>query len=376
MFLSDSSPKATPTRGRITQLRLILAGASWRERLLACAGAAFGVAVTGLICGLLTGKGLHLPLLVAPMGASALLLFSVPTSPMAQPWPIIGGNVISAFTGLVVASFVSEPPIAAALSVGFSIAAMSTLRCLHPPGGASALAAALGGPVVASYGIAFAFVPVGLNALVLTIIGFLFHRLAGHSYPHRADMVNVHGTKDAAPLERVGPDVADIDGALKDIGESFDIDRNDLIQILRRAELHSLRRNHREISCADIMSRDVIWIRTDASPHDARRLLLLHNVRALPVMDSDERLVGFVGLRELGADRRSIPDVMKPASRARYDEPAIELMARLTDGSHHAVAITGQDEKLAGIVTQTDLLAAMPRILSSNNIANLCSPGT
>ena len=52
-----------------------------------------------------------------------------------------------------------------------AITAMAVLRCLHPPGGAAALTAALGGPAVATYGLGFAFVPVGLNALVLTLLG-------------------------------------------------------------------------------------------------------------------------------------------------------------------------------------------------------------
>ncbi|TIM63397.1 MAG: hypothetical protein E5Y60_25335, partial [Mesorhizobium sp.] len=64
----------------------ILAGATLRERMIACFGATIGIALTGAIGGLVLGSGPHVPLLVAPMGASAVLLFAVPASPLAQPW--------------------------------------------------------------------------------------------------------------------------------------------------------------------------------------------------------------------------------------------------------------------------------------------------
>ena len=73
----------------------ILAGATLRERIIACIGATIGIALTGAIGGLVLGNGPHVPLLVAPMGASAVLLFAVPASPLAQPWSIIGGNTTS-----------------------------------------------------------------------------------------------------------------------------------------------------------------------------------------------------------------------------------------------------------------------------------------
>ena len=168
--MSSVSPPS-PERSRFRFFAPILAGATWRDRLVACAGALVCVGATGLICGLLLGNDPHLPLLVAPMGASALLLFAIPSSPLAQPWPIVGGNTVSALIGLLISRYVPEPAVAAGCAVALAIAAMSLLRCLHPPGGAAALTAALGGPAVATYGLGFAFIPVGLNALVLTLLG-------------------------------------------------------------------------------------------------------------------------------------------------------------------------------------------------------------
>lgn len=118
---------------------------SYRERARAVAGAFIGILVTGLIGHFFVNGSPGLPALIAPMGASAVLLFAIPSSPLAQPWSIMGGNIVSALLGVTVAKLVADPYLAAALAVGLAIAAMMALRCLHPPSGAIALTAVLGG---------------------------------------------------------------------------------------------------------------------------------------------------------------------------------------------------------------------------------------
>ena len=170
------------------------------------------------------------------MGASAVLLFAVPASPLAQPWSIIGGNTISALVGIAVAHLVPDTAIAAALAVALAIAVMSLLRCLHPPGGATALIAVIGGPAVHAAGFSFAFVPVGLNSVVLIATGIAFHRLSRRNYPHRA-MPMPPPVAGERVLAR-----ADIDAALADMHDSFDISRDDLDALLQLAEHHAAER--------------------------------------------------------------------------------------------------------------------------------------
>lgn len=212
----------------------ILAGGSLRDRIAASVGALAGIMLTYLLCAAALPTHSTLPLLVAPMGASAVLIFAVPASPLAQPWPVIGGNTIASLVGVTAARFVPTVPLAAGVAVGGAILIMSLLRCLHPPGGAAALIAVIGGPAVTAAGYGFALVPVGVNAVVLALTGWLFHRVSGHSYPHRAP---------AAPL---APSSllhrADIDDALAASGETFDISREDLDALLSRAEDHAARR--------------------------------------------------------------------------------------------------------------------------------------
>jgi CBS domain-containing membrane protein len=341
----------------------ILAGASARDRLIACIGALVGIGITGLMCSLAAGHGLHLPLLVAPMGASAVLLFAVPSSPLAQPWAIIGGNTISAAVGISIARLVPDPMLAAGLAVGAAIAAMSLTRCLHPPGGAVALIPVIGGAQIAAAGYWFVLEPVGLNALLLTILGYCFHRFTRHAYPHvpiKEARVS-HDTRNAAPNTRVGFNAEDVDAALRDLGETFDIDREDLDRLLQRVELRALERSHGELCCLDIMSRDIVRTRADADQESARTLLIDHDLLVLPVVDDMNRVLGCVGFRELIRPGRRVGDSMSGAWIALPRTRLIDLIAPLTDGEHRVAVIVDEDRRLLGVVTQTDLLASLGR---------------
>lgn len=348
--------------------RPILAGATLRERLIACLGALIGIALTGLVSGWIVGEGPHIPLIVAPMGATAVLLFAVPASPLAQPWPIIGGNTLSALIGVTAAYFIPNPVLAIGVGVSLAIAVMSFTRCLHPPGGAAALTALIGGPAIASSGFLFPFVPVCLNSLILVGLGIAFHRISGRTYPHvpTPALANVHDTADLPAPIRVGFNARDVDAALLSLNETLDIDRSDLDRLLREVESQALARAHGTLDCRAVMSRDVITIGLDEPLARARALLLDHNIRTLPVVDEAGRLAGTLGLRELAlrGDGR-IAEVMSEARVAMPDDPAIRLVETLTNGRTHAVVIAGEDRRILGIITQTDLLAVLTRLVSA-----------
>lgn len=220
--------------------RPLLSGANFADRMRTCAGALAGIGLTGLICSFLPFASHQIPILVAPLGASAVLAFAVPASPLAQPWAIIGGNTISAMVGVLVALLIPQPILAAGIAVGGAIFAMSLLRCLHPPGGAAALTGVIGGPSIHLLGFGFPLIPVALNSLLLVVLAWMFHRFSGHSYPHR-----LSASSDQAGALRPNIDIADIDHALRDLDESFDISREDLHIILRHAEMHSRERARR-----------------------------------------------------------------------------------------------------------------------------------
>ncbi len=118
---------------------------SYRERLVSVV-----VALAGLACVAAVGKLWHFSTatpaslyLVGSMGASAVLVFGVPHAPLSQPWPVLGGHTVSAIVGVIVAHILGGGILAAAVAVALAIGAMHTVRCIHPPGGATALSAVL-----------------------------------------------------------------------------------------------------------------------------------------------------------------------------------------------------------------------------------------
>lgn len=125
--------------------------ASLHERLRSAGGALVGIALTAWLSRLMLPAGL-VPWLVAPMGASAVLVFAVPGSPLVQPWSVVGGNTLSALVGVAAAHVIPDTPVAAAVAVAGAIAVMFATRSLHPPGGASALFAVMAAPALAPLG--------------------------------------------------------------------------------------------------------------------------------------------------------------------------------------------------------------------------------
>jgi CBS domain-containing membrane protein len=248
--------------------------------------------------------------------------------------------------------------VACGIGVGLAIGVMSVTRSLHPPGGAAALTGVLGGSLVDSAGWWFPLAPVALDAVLLVAVGWAFHRLSGHPYPHRqpAEMP----TRDPLPTARVGVRDEDLDAVLAGIGETFDIDREDLRLLLTELELQVLARRHPELTCGEIMSRDIISVPRHADPSAARRLLLDSGVRLLPVLDDEDRPVGGVGLRELARRGGTVEDLMTPPLLVTPRSPAVKLTGPLTDGHRHAAMVVDPDSGvLRGLVTQADLLAAL-----------------
>jgi CBS domain-containing membrane protein len=218
---------------------LILPGATWRDRGSATVGAFLGIFLTGAISYQFVASVPGLSLLIAPMGASAVLLFAVPSSPLAQPWPVLGGNVISSLVGMGCAQMIADPALAAGSAVGLAILVMSLLRCLHPPGGATALLAVVGEPAIADAGLSFAVLPVALNSLLMIAAAWVFHKFSRHSFPHRGN----HVPADEMPLAMTdGFREEDFQAGLADMHEAFDIDTDDLKELLRRIESHAAAR--------------------------------------------------------------------------------------------------------------------------------------
>jgi CBS domain-containing membrane protein len=267
--------------------------------------------------------------------------------------------------------------LAASAAVPLAIGAMFSLRCLHPPGGAIALTAVLGGPAVLASGYRFALWPVAVNSIFLLLAGLLFNNLLRRRYPHRiVHHANPHHTKDPLPSERLGFSRADLDEALKEHQQLLDISEDDLEEILLHAEQHAYQRRTGTIRCGDIMSKDVVTAHPSMSSSEALRLLTEHKIKALPVVDETGVLAGIVTLHDfiLGRDNREVGGLahlrqVLPVERlmtrdvrtATPRQPLAELVPLFSDLGYHHLPVIDPQRHVIGIVTQSDLVAALYR---------------
>ncbi len=215
---------------------------SHAEKLVAGLGGFTGILLTLLVTQhFVPGPGAAL--IVASMGASAVLLFAVPHGQLSQPWALIGGHLISAFIGVGCQILIHDRVVAAACAVGLAILAMYYLQCVHPPGGATALSAVIGGPAVHALGFHYVATPVMLNVLVIFSVGLLFNfAFPWRRYPAALSqyLPRRGGRADDAPAEQE-PALSheDFAYALQRMNMYVDISEDDLRRIYSLARDHT-----------------------------------------------------------------------------------------------------------------------------------------
>jgi CBS domain-containing membrane protein len=368
------------------RLNPLIVPVSPAERIRASLGALVGILVTGLLSEMLLGAGSSFPLLIAPMGASAVLVFAAPSSPLAQPWSVLGGNLVSATIGVTCALVIDDPVLAASTAIASSIASMLLLNCLHPPSGAVALTAVLAGSAIHDWGYWFVLSPVGLNSVLLLVSAYAFNNATGRRYPHLAPSgaTNPHGTTDALPSQRIGVIPGDIRAVLEQYDEVVNISLDDLDALLHQAQIRAYERRSGEITCSEIMSRDVLTVEPDTPIKAAWRLLAQAHIKALPVVTADRELVGIVTqtdfmrmsmLNERGGLSlrvqagqlvrrsgvpRTVEDIMTRRVQSALPETMIaKLVPPMADMGLHHMPVVDHDNHVVGIITQSDLIAAL-----------------
>ncbi|MNR83742.1 Glycine betaine/carnitine/choline transport ATP-binding protein OpuCA [compost metagenome] len=359
------------------------------EKMRACAGAMFGIVLTGVCSYFILGKDIHAAWLIAPMGASSVLLFAVPASPLAQPWSIMGGNILAAIIGVTCAKLINEPILAAGLAASLAIATMFAARCIHPPSGAVALTAVLGGPAVHAMGYSFVLVPVALNSALLLMTALFFNNATGRRYPHRPlpDNSNKHKTSDAAPTERIGIAPQDLDAVLTRYNQVLDISRDDLEAIMLQTEMQAYRRRLGETVCSAVMSKDVVTAEFGTTLAEAWTLLREHDLTALPVIDRGRYLIGIVTKADFlkhadiephdGLTDRLrhliLPSQLSHTEKhevvgqimttevltAEINQSILDLVPLMSDAELHQVPVIDERGHLVGMITQTDMIAAL-----------------
>jgi len=205
---------------------------SHRERLVSGLGGCAGILACFFVTRAFVADGGEAALLIASMGASAVLLFAVPHGAMSQPWAVLGGHLVSSLVGVTCAHWLGHSAPVGAVAVGAAITAMYYLRCIHPPGGATALVTVVGGPGVAALGFHFVVAPVMLNALAILATAIVFNNLfSWRRYP--AAFARKAAADAYAPIAH-----EDFVYALSELDSFVDVSEEELITIYRLATGH------------------------------------------------------------------------------------------------------------------------------------------
>jgi CBS domain-containing membrane protein len=326
-------------------------------------GALAGIALAAFTARLVPGGPPLLPYIVAPMGATAVLLFAAPASPLAQPWPVLAGNTASTLVGVTVGRLLPDVTLAASVAVAAAIVVMMLLRCVHPPGGACALFAAVGAPAVTAHGYLFAVWPVGVNTVCLLAAGALVNNLTGRPYPHVPAP-----PPPSAPTQRVGIGIDDIREAMARLDQGLDVLPGDVATLLREAETQALDRRLGRLRCGDVMVRDVRTLRPTESLYRARLLMEQHRIKALPVIDDERRVVGIVTVYDLfNLDLVNLDPVAtvmsSPVTTVGVDAPVARLVALMADLGLRHLPVVDDEGRLAGLVTRAELIAVLNRAI-------------
>lgn len=350
-----------------------------QELLRMALGVALGLLVTALLSRfwLEAAPG---PWMVSSLGASAVLLFGMPASPLAQPWPVLAGTAVSALVGAACQWLVPDLAVATALAVGLSVLLMVPLRCMHPPG------AGIAAYVVLDHadGVALVAFPVLFNVALLVLCAVVYNTLTGKRYPHPQHSYEA-GVGGQARFA-----ASDLDAALSHYNQMLDISRADLEGLLHMAGKAAFQRTLGELRCQDIMSRPVFAVEPGVPLKEAWALMRQEQVKALPVVDAGRQVLGIVSVSDFmrlaqldvrdGLGQRlkhlvswrsnsqgTVADVMSTQVQVASADSLVTALVPLfsVGGHHHHIPIVDAQQHLVGIVTQTDLVRTLSRAIGA-----------
>jgi CBS-domain-containing membrane protein len=150
---------------------------SFAEIVWSWIGAFIGISLVGIIHSYVF-EGTDLTLVIGSFGASAVLIYGAIRSPLAQPRNLLGGHILSAVIGVASYNALHDYLwLAASVAVATAIAVMHVTKTLHPPGGATALIAVIGGKSIHAVGYWYVLVPAGLGAVIMLIVALLVNNI-------------------------------------------------------------------------------------------------------------------------------------------------------------------------------------------------------
>ncbi|PAT38449.1 HPP family protein [Vandammella animalimorsus] len=393
----------------LLDLRPAPTGIALKECLRIMGGCALSVGIVATLAQWLAQSQLELFWHGATLASSALLVFALPFSPMAQPWAVLMGSLLCTAVGMACSWLLGHNTVlAASLAVPLAIVAMIYLRAVHPPATSLALYAVLQhiqAPSVLLF-------PIGFNLLLLIAIAMAYNHATGRRYPHR--QISTAAPDEASAQGKQLLTQTDVDQVLARHNELLAISRNDLTKMLQKASGAAYERTFGELRCADVMTTQVHSVQADMGIEEFEAYMRQYRHRELPVLDAQGHLLGTVGLAQwmdlqdqppaapaAAADSASQPaqgsrwrqwmrlpwkalaappeppaaqpapaapqrvrDIMVPSvAVAHGEQPVLELLGLLCQGGLYHLPVVGENQRLLGIITQTDVLRALNQAL-------------
>ncbi len=216
---------------------------SHAEKLVSALGACLGILAVYWGTRWCFPQGiLHNPgslIMVTSMGASAVLLFAVPQGALSQPWPLVGGHLISAFVGVSCQQLFPDQTWTPALAVGLAVGAMYYARAIHPPGGATALAAVIGGGEIYRLEYYYLLSPILVNVGCILLLAIAFNAI----FPWRRYPAHFNRRPLAKPTATAERQFEltqeDFSAAIEALDSYVDITHENLTQLLELAKQHA-----------------------------------------------------------------------------------------------------------------------------------------
>ena len=330
------------------------------------------------------------PMIVASMGASAIILFFIPGSPLAQPWPFVGGQLVSAVVGVTCALNISETSTAAATAVGGSVLMMLFMRCLHPPAAATSLTPIMAGTSITSLGYSFVLVPIAVNVVTMLLLAIIINRwVMDRDYPSPLPVKKkIHQRHTVSePSHQIGFSEQDLSLALKDSDVFIDMTHAELSHLLTQVEMNAFKRIKGNILCADIMIKDVTVVEYGTEVEQAWDLMRCNRLKAMPVVDRARRVIGiitwhdffkFVDLNVYESFQEKFRTFIRRTADMTASKPEAvglimtrsvitlpdtaqiaDLISLMSTQGHRQIPIVNSKQRLVGMVYQANLIAAL-----------------
>lgn len=362
----------------IAAFRPAAARQPWREIVRASVGVMLGVASVMSVVWLMDMWYPNWLFLFAALGASAILVFVIPNSPLAQPLPAIAGNMLAVAWGTLVLHWVPAP-FAACVAVFGAVFLMLACKILHPPGGAIAFLTVIHPDLMHAEHM-FAFIPVGMLTLVLVVVGTIYNRLTGRTYPFRQMADQTSTVRQAGRLALTDNE---LEGLLKNFNQSFNLGAADLANILSAAEEMAIRKRFGAIACGEVMTTKLLQCQPNTAMPSLAETFYENRIKGMPVVNGEGELMGVVDRADVfawlweresqGFWRTLIPQSLRRNKEGTADQimkmpeitvtdqtPLGSLLAQLAKHTVQFIPVL-HERQLVGIITRTDVIRALLR---------------